>query len=409
MASLALDLRLALRNLVRQPRRTALSLTAVGVGIIALLLASGFIEWVFWAMREGSIQTDIGHVQVVRPGYIKGGAADPYGYLLPEEAPELELLRSLPARKTVAPRLAFNGLVSHGDATLSFIGEGIDPASESAFLRSRFIVEGQGMVADDPHSVLVGYGLAENLGVKVGDTIVMMATTRAGGINAVEGRVRGLFRPMEKAIGDTFIRVPIAMARELTRVSGSHAWVVLLDDTDLTQSTIAQLRARLPHDKYEIVPWIELSDFYVKTVALFSAQMNVVKLIVAIIIVLSISNTLMMSVMERTGEIGTSMALGVTRRRILRLFLSEGTLLGVIGGGIGVLAGAALAYGISAIGIPMPPPPGMATGYSGKILLTWGMAVEALALAVGTTLLASLYPAWKASHMIVVDALRQNR
>lgn len=71
------DVLLALRSLLRQPRRTAIALFAIGFGVVALLLAGGFMEWIFWAMRESTIQSQLGHVQVVRPGYLEQGAADP--------------------------------------------------------------------------------------------------------------------------------------------------------------------------------------------------------------------------------------------------------------------------------------------------------------------------------------------
>jgi putative ABC transport system permease protein len=113
--------------------------------------------------------------------------------------------------------------------------------------------------------------------------------------------------------------------------------------------------------------------------------------------------------MERTGEIGTAMALGFKRRTILRVFVAEAAVLGLIGGVSGLLLGLLLAKGISTIGIPMPPPPGMARGFTGEILVTSQLAADALALAFATTLLASLYPAWKASRMEIVNALRHNR
>lgn len=116
-----------------------------------------------------------------------------------------------------------------------------------------------------------------------------------------------------------------------------------------------------------------------------------------------------MSVMERTSEIGTSMALGYSRKDILKLFVTEGALLGILGGSSGLVLGLVLARVISAIGIPMPPPPGMAWGFTGEILVTWRLTLDALSLAFGTTLLASVYPAWKASRMLIVDALRHSR
>jgi putative ABC transport system permease protein len=185
--------------------------------------------------------------------------------------------------------------------------------------------------------------------------------------------------------------------------------VVLLDDTRRTPETVARMRVELANSKLEVTPWYDMADFYNKTVILFSKQVGVLKLIIAVIIVLSISNTLMMSVLERTGEIGTRMALGYTSASIMRQFLSEGVLLGLLGGVLGILAALALAHVISAVGIPMPPPPGRARGFLGEILVTWPLVFDAIALAIATTLVASVYPAWKASRMVIVDALRHNR
>ena len=74
-----------------------------------------------------------------------------------------------------------------------------------------------------------------------------------------------------------------------------------------------------------------------------------------------------------------------------------------------MLVGWLLAALISWIGIPMPPPPGMSEGYAGEIILTPGLTVQAFLLALATTLLASIYPAWRASRMEIVDALRHQR
>jgi putative ABC transport system permease protein len=172
---------------------------------------------------------------------------------------------------------------------------------------------------------------------------------------------------------------------------------------------MASIRSQLDPRLFDVVPWYDLADFYNKTVELFSKQVNVMKLIIALIIVLSISNTQTMSVLERTSEIGTSMALGVTRAQTLRRFLMEALVIGVVGGLIGLGLGMILAKLISIVGIPMPPPPGMARGLTGQIRVTWGLAGDALALALSTTLLAGIYPAWKASRMLIVDALRHGR
>jgi putative ABC transport system permease protein len=165
----------------------------------------------------------------------------------------------------------------------------------------------------------------------------------------------------------------------------------------------------LPDKDFQVVPWTELADFYNKTVVLFTKQVDVVKLIIGIIIILTISNTQTMSVLERTTEIGTSLAIGLRRSEIMNLFMIEGGLIGIGGGIIGIGLGYTLGAMISAIGIPMPPPPGMARGYTGEILINLQLAFDGFALALLTTLIASLLPAWRASRMNVVDALRCNQ
>jgi putative ABC transport system permease protein len=406
--SLMGDFRLALRNILRQRRRSIISTIAISFGVVALMLATGFIEWIFWATREGVAVTQIGHIQVVKPGYYDNGQADPFAYLLPQQSPALTSMQGLPGVQSITPRLEFNGLVSHGDSTLSFIAKGIDPALDPS-LRYLIIVQGKQLSADDPKGILMGAGLAANLGVGVGDKVVLLTGTRTGGMNAVEATIKGLASTSMKAYDDTMLRVPIDLARQLLHVSGGHAWIVSLKDTGMTETTMKRLQREPLLKPYEMAPWTKLADFYNKTVELLTQQINVVRLIIATIIVLSISNTMTMSVMERTVEIGTAMALGVRARRILVLFLLEGVLLGAIGGAGGIVLGYLSAAVISWVGIPMPPSPGMSRGFTAAIIITPRIMLEALALAVTTTLVASIYPAWRASRLVIVDALRHNR
>lgn len=406
--TLAGDLRLALRNVLRQRRRSVIAVIAIGFGVVAMMLTAGFIEWIFWATREGIAVTQTGHIQVVKPGYHENGQADPFAYLLPEESPALRALQEIQGVNTVTPRLEFNGLVSYGDNTLSFIAKGIEPTLDPS-LRYLIVLQGDRLRLDDPKGILMGAGLAANLGASVGETVVLLSGTQKGGMNAVEARIQGLVSTSMKSHDDIILRIPIDMARRLLRVSGAHVWVASLQDTDMTDSVVEHLQREESLKTYEISPWIKLADFYNKTVSLLTQQINVVKLIIVIIIVLSTSNTMTMAVMERTVEIGTAMALGVRAWRILVLFLLEGILLGVIGGSGGVVLGYLLATVISWIGIPMPPSPGMSRGFTAAIIITPRIILEALLLAAMTTLIASIYPAWRASRLVIVDALRHNR
>jgi putative ABC transport system permease protein len=405
------DLKLTVRNLLRNRRRSLIALGTLVFGVVALLLAGGFIEWIFWAMRESTIESRLGHIQVVRAGYFQAGAADPFNHLLTDGTTEEVAIRQTPHVKAFAPRLQLAGLVSFGDNTVSFLGEGVDPEAEKEISKQLHVNSGMDLAAADPNGVILGTGLARNLGAAVGDRIVLLTTTASGGINAIEVTIRGLFFTSTKAFDDTVLRLPIGTAQQLLRTTGAHTWVLLLDETNQTSSVLSGLRSRFPTDKtgLEFVPWFELADFYNKTVRLFSRQILVVQLIIAVIIVLTISNIAVMNVLERTAEIGTLMAVGFRRSRILRLFLAEGVILGVIGGTIGTLVGWALSLVISAIGIPMPPPPGMDVAFDAEILVTSSLAANGFLLALAAATLATVYPAWKASRLQIVDALRRSR
>lgn len=409
MISLMSDFRIATRNLRRNTKRSLVAILTVAGGVVAFLLAGGFIDWILLNMREGTIHSQLGHIQIVRPNYFEKGIADPYRFLLPRNSVEQATVTTTPKIKTFASRLAFSGLLSLNDGTVPFIGEGIDPKLERPISSRINIMSGQDLTDKNQQAVLLGEGLAKSLGATAGDRVILLATSASGSANAVEVNVAGIFSTYSKEFDDNSLRLPIEIARKLMRVDGSTSWVVLLDATEFTESAVRFLSAELSSEKFEVVPWNNLADFYNKTAALFSKQVEVVKLIIGLIIILTISNTQTMSILERITEIGTSMAIGVRNREILQLFLLEGALIGVFGGFFGVVLGYFFAEIISAIGIPMPPPPGMAHGYMGQILVNSSLVFEAMTLALITTLIASIIPAWRASRMNIVDALRCNQ
>lgn len=390
-----------------------IAIIGVSFGVMVLIEASGFIEYLMRGLRESTIRGQLGHVQVVKPGYIKKGSSDPFAFLISGKDDVLRQIEAMPGVEAVAPRLQFTGLVSKGDVTISFLGQGVSPAREDVIARSEYttvnISQGKGLDESATNEVIIGRGLATNLGVKVGESVVLLVNTPSGGINAVEVRVRGLFFSVAKAFDDSAIRVPLKLAHQLLKADGAHQWIVVLKDTGETDNFLARLDRTYAGQGLEFVPWYDLAEFYNKTRELFSSQVGVVKLIIAVIIVLSISNTLSMSVLERTSEIGTCMALGMQRYRILRLYIFEGLMLGLVGGAVGVIAGLLLAALLSYVGIPMPPPPGSDKGFSAEILITAPIVFGAFALAVVTTLMSSVLPALKASRLEIVEALRHNR
>mgnify|MGYP003289460595 CR=1 FL=1 len=148
----------------------------------------------------------------------------------------------------VTPRIAVSGLVSIGETTLSFAGHGVDPQNEIALASGLDLRSGATLQPGDIDTVLLGEGLAANLGVKPGDTVALLVTAANGTFNAMDFTVRGTFSSVSKAYDDIALRVPLVAAQRLLRVAGAQQWLVLLESTDATQETLQRIRQVLPSD-----------------------------------------------------------------------------------------------------------------------------------------------------------------
>ncbi len=401
--------RLALRNLFRHRVRSIVTLGAIAFSTIVLVVAAGFVQQVFADLRDLTIEAGLGHIQVVRKAYFEHGVADPFSYLLADKAPERRAIESTAHVAALGTRLNFSGLMSFRDSTLSFVGVGVEPAKEEIVSRNLTFLSGSNLTGSDSDEVVVGQGLAANFDLHTGDRVVILVTTGSGSVNAIESTVRGIFTTQVRGFDEVAIRVSIGAARRLLRTTGAHAWILSLDSVANVDGVAAELKDRLDPKRFDVVRWIDLADVYTKTVTFMNGEMGVIRVLMAVIVILGVTNMLVMNVLERTGEIGTLMALGSRRRDVVALFMTEGFYLGILGGLAGVVLAIVIAKIITAIGIPMPPPPGRTADYLGGVMVTSANLLAGFAVALGTTLIAAVYPARKASRLIVVDALRFNR
>lgn len=403
-------LRLAFRNIFRNKIRSLITLGAIAFGCVSLIISGGFIENTFIQLRESYIRSFLGHLQVYQQGFFEKGVARPFDYMISNPEEVMKLITETPRVKAATPRIEFSGLLSTGETTISFIAQGVNPRWENEISTFVQLDSGKNLSEGDTYDVILGKGLSEALMSKVGDPLVLVANTRSGAINALDVEVKGVFFTSSKAFDDRALRVPVETAQKLLHTTDIQTIVVLLDKTEDTDAVMAELAAKFKRDglKLEIKPWYEMADFYTKTVNLYKRQFFVLKLIIGIVVILSVFNTMNMAILERIGEVGTIMALGTKRRRVIGLFLLEGLILGVIGGVLGVGAGYLLASLISYIGIPMPPPPGATIYWTAQIEIVPGILAFTFVLAVVTSVISSCYPAFKASRLEIADALRHN-
>ena len=408
MDRLLIALQFALRNVLRQRGRTAVTLASIMLGVVALIISGGFVEDVFIQLREATIHSRLGHMQVYRDGFVSNGTKEPYRYIIGNPADVQKQVSASVGVLDSMKRLNFFGLVNNGRTDLAIVGEGVEPGKEAKLASFMFVIAGRQIEARDRYGILLGEGVAKSLGTKVGAVVTLLANTAEGALNSVEFEVIGIFRTYAKDFDARAVRIALPAAQELLGVEGAHAIVVSLIDAGLTDDVARQVRARLTSEGYEVRTWFELDDFYAKTVDLYRSQLGVLQFIVLIVVLLSVANSVNMTMFERIGEFGTLRALGRRDSQVSSLIIIESALLGTAGACLGVVAGVLIALLVSQIGIPMPPPPNSNAGYTAYIRIVPSVLAHAAAIAILATVLSALIPARSAARVAIVDALRHN-
>jgi putative ABC transport system permease protein len=397
----------ALRNVFRQRVRSAATLAAISLGVAGLILAAGFVQDIFIQLGEAIIHSQSGHLQVSRQGYRDGRTRAPEAFLIDHPDELKKALVSQTGVQLTLARLGFTGVINNGKRDLGIIGEGVEPSAEAKLGTYLRYIEGRALADTDNDGIVLGQGVAKSLGLKAGDRVNLVISLAQGAVNTLDFEVVGVFQSFSKDFDARAVRIPLAAARILMDNKSAHLLVLLLDKTTDTDPVLASLRKKLPPEGYELASWRELSDFYDKTLQLYDRQFGVLRLIILLMVLLSVANSVNMTLFERTREFGTLLALGDRPGRVFQLIMTESALLGLFGAGLGVLLGCVAAWVISAIGIPMPPPPNANIGYTAFIRLVPLDVLTAGGIGFVATCLAAVMPARRVSRMPVVDALRQ--
>jgi len=400
-------LTLAARNANRNKAGSLLSLAAIAAGVAGLIVSGGFVHDLTRQLGEAVIHSQSGHIQIARSGYFEYGSRSPGKYLISDEEVGRLGLEAMPHVRAAMRRVAFTGLVGNGHSSYPIAGEGIEPELEAELGTYMVLERGRMLARSDRYGALVGAGVARAMDLKPGSTINIVAPTVDEAMNTLEFEVVGTFQSFSKDYDDRVIKISLPAAQELLNSNGANVLVALLDDTKSTSETARRMRDESRGMGLEVRTWESLNDFYEKAVALYERQFGVLRVIVLLMVVLAVAGAINVRVLERAGEFGTMRALGNRGKDVVALIMVEGVLIGALGALIGTAIGCASAWGLSSLGIPMPPPPNSNLEFVARIELVPSVVLGAFAIGMLATVLASFAPAIRMARLPIVEALRR--
>ncbi|HLL31974.1 MAG TPA: FtsX-like permease family protein [Allosphingosinicella sp.] len=461
--------KVAVRSVVRNRRRSLMTVGSIAVGTAAILLIGALLAHLLLSIETATVRR-VGHLTIFKAGYSDFGAVNPLRYSIPDYERVIRRLREdselRSVTRVITPVQSMFGLISSPDsgASKTFFGRGViwsDRQTMAGWDPYRLNLGGPTSASlrdDDANAAIIGEGVARVLGLcerlrvercksppkPVRDTSLaaipdedfsslaeldgpvaqapaagdsrpaadLLASTPNGAPNVMRVYVDRAERQVAKELDDNAVAVQLGLAQSLVygrnppEVSGL---IVQLNETVQLPRAEARLKAlfREPGMNLEYRTYEQLTPFYAQTRAFFKVLFTFISIIVGLIVVFTVSNAMMMSVLERTSEIGTMRALGAQQGAVRNQFLLEGTVLGSAGAGAGALLALLLAFALNRSGLTWQPPTAAAPMpfrlyLAGETALI--LAVPLLLVVVACV--ASWLPARRAGRMTIVEALR---
>jgi putative ABC transport system permease protein len=342
-----------------------LSLLVVSVGTAGLLLTAGFVRYSFDGLRDAIIQGGLGHFEVTPITGLDESASD--GSNLPPAFTDWREIRSelesRPGVRSVGATIQFAGMATNGERTAAVLGVAVEPDRERRMGMNVRIRRGADLPETEPvegeDRALLGEGLARSLGVEAGDIVTILIATTDGSLNALDLIVEGVFTTGFQEMDNRILKTHVATAQRGLGSEGVTSLVISLEDTEESRQAEEDLRRVLEDGSIPLAlrDWESRAPFYGQVRALYGGIFTFLGTIVAVLVALASSNTLLMSVLERVREFGTLLAIGTSRAQLASLVLLEALWLALFGALAGGILGIVLVGIINFLELEMPPPP----------------------------------------------------
>jgi len=394
------------RNLWRHPRRTIVILFAITLGVWFMIISAGMMIGIIEQQLRDTIYNMTGHVQIHHPRY-RADPAIEHSMNVADQA-LLNILNE-PAVVQWSSRIRLPAVVMSERESRGVTLVGIDPQREEglSFIGDP-VVEGRNLDSISDNGIVIGLRMAEKLETRVGKRIVIMSQGKDGEVADRGFRVVGLFQAELEVTETTYVYTGLKTAQKLLGMNEEISEISLITATrDGLEPLVEQLKQAKP--QLESMSWKELEPLIVTALKVYDSFMLIWYLIIFAAMAFGLTNTMLMSVFERTREIGLFQALGMRPRFIIGQVMAETLILLMVGVILGNLTGWFTTDVIFADGIDLSQ---YARGMEAfkmssimefKLEFSDLMTINILVIVLG--LLASLYPAVKAARYVPVEAI----
>lgn len=401
---------MALRSLFRNPRRSLITASATAFGLAAYLFLYGFADGFFEQMVRNSTQQLSGHVQVMAKGHDVDLAPN---LRIDNVSERLKTLADEPDVQAAAPRILLKGMVANPKTSQPVELVGVAPEQERQVTElARYMVEGR-YVQDDGKGIVIGRKLADELDARLNDKLVVTVQQASGDLASGAYPIDGIYRTGSDLFDSEYVFVNIAQARQLAGFAPDQASRIALKLLDRSQSTplAERLNRELTDTQLVAQDWETLLPVVVQMIEMTQIDFYLILSVVFVVVAIGVMNTMVMSVMERTRELGVMLALGTRGSQLVLTILFEALFLALLGMVAGTALGGLIVAWLNRSGIDLSAIAGSFETIPGitdkvyPVLIVdhvWLPSVLLFACSV----LVALYPARRAARLDPVEAIR---
>ncbi|MCL5019922.1 MAG: ABC transporter permease [Patescibacteria group bacterium] len=399
---------MAARNILRNRRRTLMTALTVMISVGMLILANTYFYGLFTSIYDDLIRLS-GHIKIQRPEYSLKERMLSLHVPVHSYKTIITALDSVPEVKNAAGRIKFGGLIYYREQNESGLGIGIEPEHETeGFRLEKSLINGH-YFSGSPDEAIIGRELAAQFNLHPGDTLTVLTRTPSGAMTGTNARIIGIVDLMRGQLNKVFF-LPLSKVQSMLDMEGDVTEIAVFLKDGKTYEETARFINNLPIIKgnYQALTWTQAGA--VETILpIMNAAIFILESLFLIVAILGIINTILMSVLERTKEIGVMEALGMKPWRVLVLFILEGMFIGVCGGILGMLLGSGLGYYLEVYGLTLGkyvenfPIPVRQVIYGD---LTPSIILKSFFLGISASIVAAFLPALKAARMVPTRALR---